>query len=145
MSITSGNQDVNAQVDREFADAWRPEPGDKLIGEVVELGQRDGAYGVYPIVTVRQDDGVELAFHAFHTVAQSKLAEARPQVGERVAIKYLGLNKRGDRPYHDYRAAVDRAAVAFNWRAFGDDAGEIEPDIAAGLDEPKNADDDIPF
>ena len=49
-----------------FAEAWKPEPGDKLIGTVVDLDERDSAYGdePYPIVTVQNDDGNELAFHA---------------------------------------------------------------------------------
>jgi hypothetical protein len=147
MSIAGNHTDVNAQVDREYAEAWRPDPGDKLIGEVIELSQRDGAYGVYPIITLKQSDGVELAFHAFHTVAQSRLASARPHVGERVAVKYLGLNNSGDRPYHDYRVAVDGPAAAFNWGAFSDSdaAGEVEPDIPTSYDDESATDDDIPF
>ena len=124
MSITHG-PDLSDQLDREFAPAWRPEPGDKLIGEVVEIGQRSGEWGAYPIVTVRQDDGQELALHAFHTVAANELAKARPQIGERIAIKYAGQRAGADgrTKYHAYRVAVERDAAAFNWGAFGRDAG----------------------
>ena len=54
-----------------YAEAWRPKPGDKLIGVVVDLDERDSEYDdpPYPIVTVETDDGEELAFHAYHTVA----------------------------------------------------------------------------
>jgi hypothetical protein len=149
MSMTD-NQDVDKQVDREYAEAWRYEPGDKLIGETVELSQREGAYGIYPIITVRQDNGVELAFHAFHTVARNELAKAAPQVGERIAIKYVGVKEAGGEgrsSYHAYKVAVDRAARAFNWSAFGE-TGEVEPDIPADDGPPLSTvptDDDIPF
>ena len=28
------------RLDTEFASAWRPEPGDKLVGEITGLGER---------------------------------------------------------------------------------------------------------
>ena len=66
--------------------------GDKLIGTVVDLDERDSDYGdePYPIVTVETDDGNELACHAFHTVARNELAKQRPVVGERIGIAYHG-------------------------------------------------------
>jgi hypothetical protein len=131
------------QVDREYAEAWRPEAGDKLVGEVVELGQREGAFGTYPIVTVRRDDGTEAALHAFHTVAANELAKAAPQVGERIAIKYVGQKEtESGQAYHAYRVATDRAGRAFNWGGFSD-VGEVGSDIPT--DEPKGDGDDIPF
>jgi hypothetical protein len=148
MSIAGNHNDVNAQVDREYAQAWRPNPGDKLVGEVVELSQREGLYGVYPIITVREDDGTERAVHAFHAVAAAELAKVRPQVGERIAIKYVGQEPTADGRsgsfYHRYRVAVDRPAAPFNWAAFGGEA-PVEPDIPTDLDEPKASDDVIPF
>lgn len=145
----NSTHNVDAQVDREFADAWRPDPGDKLVGDVVELGQRDGAYGAYPIVTVRRDDGTELALHAFHTVAQTELARARPQIGERIAIKYVGKKTGADgrSSYHAYKVAVDRQAAAFNWGAFAGEqnADPVAPDIPTDLDDLKGSEDDIPF
>lgn len=139
--------DLSDQLDRDYAPAWRPDPGDKLIGEVVELSQREGAYGTYPIVTVRQDSGEELALHAFHTVAQNELAKARPQIGERIAIKYAGQRLGGDgkSKYHAYKVAVDRPAAAFNWGAFGaEEPDVVEPDIPTTLDD-ESTDDGIPF
>jgi hypothetical protein len=144
--VTNSTHNVYAQVDREFAEAWRPEPGDKLVGEVVELSQRDGSFGVYPIITIRRDDGTELALHAFHSVAQNELARARPQVGETIAVKYVGKKTGADgrSSYHAYKVAVDRPAAAFNWGAFSDIA-PVEPDIPTDLDEPEADDDRVPF
>ena len=36
---------LDDRLDAEFAPAWRPEPGEKLIGEVVALSERTGEYG----------------------------------------------------------------------------------------------------
>jgi hypothetical protein len=112
--------DIADRVDREYAAPWRPEAGDKLVGLVTELSQREGAYGTYPIVTVRGADGRELAFHAFHQVAQNELARAKPAIGERVAVKYLGMKDGAGGGYHAYRVAVDRVEPALNWDAYAD-------------------------
>jgi hypothetical protein len=143
-------------VEREFAEAWRPDPGDKLSGEVVELSARAGYDGeLYPIVTIRQRDGIELAVHAFHAVLRNELAKLAPQPGQRIAIRYDG-QKGGDdgrSRYHSYRVATDRVP-AFRWGAFSEDAGagaqsaeaDVIPDTT-GLSEQltQDADDDIPF
>lgn len=143
--------------DREYAEAWRPEPGDELIGTVTALDQRDGFDGrAYPIVVVTDSDGVALSFHAFHTVAKAELAKLSPRIGERIAIQYLGVKRddAGQSRYHRYAIrAVDRPADAFDWRAFGDPA--VAPDVPAPPNafaaepapagEPGEARDDAPF
>ncbi len=162
MRSVAGNQtDVNAEVDREYAEAWRPEPGDKLIGEVVELSQRDGEFGSYPIITIKQGNGEELALHAFHTVAQNELARVRPQVGETAAIKYIGKRtaQDGRTTFHAYRVAVDRPAPPFNWAKYSDDVeppggGDVErvggsdvpaDDFAGAAAAKQEEDTDVPF
>jgi hypothetical protein len=110
--MNPASNSLHDRLNAEFAQAWKPDPGDVLVGEVIELSERDGGYGSYPIVTVRQDNGEEAAFHAYHTVAASQLAEQRPAIGERVGIKYRGRVK-GDGPhgpYHSYTVKVDRPA-----------------------------------
>ena len=139
-------QDPGELVDRKFAEAWRPDPGGKLIGEIVELSSRSGFDDQpYPILTIKGDDGTELAFHAFHTVAKNELARLRPQVGQRIAIRYDGQKEGADgrARYHAYRVATDHAPE-FSWGAFGD-SGDVGSDIPT--DEPKLelTDDDIPF
>jgi hypothetical protein len=147
MSQYGSKQDPGELVDRDFADAWRPDPGDKLVGEIVELGQRAGYNDEpYPIVTIKQDDGVELAFHAFHTVARNELAKLRPQIGQRLAVRYEGEKQGADGKsrYHAYRLATDQVP-AFNWASFADgtDVTAVEPDIPTV--EPKADDSDVPF
>lgn len=91
-----------------YAEAWRPEPGDKLVGTVVELGQRQSEFDKdpYPIITVETEEGEQFAFHGFHTVARGELAKLRPRLGERIGIAYHG--KHEERGYERYRIIVER-------------------------------------
>lgn len=136
------------QLDKEYAPAWRPEPGDKVIGEIIALSEREGDYGPYPIVTIRDDNGGEHALHCFHGVLASEIAKLRPRVGERIGVKYVGQQPRasGDGKYHSYRVVRDEAqAPAMNWSAYADDddsSGDMAVPTAGAS---HAADEDIPF
>ena len=116
---------IGDALDRDFAPAWRPESGDKLIGVVTDLSSRTGEYGSYPIVTVRDDDGNEWAVHAFHEVLANEFARIAPKVGDRIGIKYAG--KHPERGYHRYRVQRDGDA-AFDWSQFAGDEREERGD-----------------
>jgi hypothetical protein len=140
-------ESIEENLGREYAEAWRPNPGDMLVGEVVGLSSRDGGFGEYPIVVVRQGPTVEteLAFHAIHAVAQHELAAQKPQIGERVAIKYLGRREAASgKPYHSYKIAIDRPASEFDWSRYGGepDAG-VEPQV--DKDAGDAPEDEVPF
>lgn len=144
------------QLDRNYAPAWRPEPDERLVGEVVELSQRVGYQGdLYAIITVREEDGREWAIHAFHSVLANEFAKLRPRVGERIAVKYAGQRETRDgrSKYHSYRLAVNRPQT-FDWEAVGGDAnGDTqEPDVPTDPVEPPPETppasddlDDVPF
>jgi hypothetical protein len=90
------------------AEAWKPEPGDKLVGVVTNIEIVDSKFGgKYPIIEVESKDG-RFAFHAYHTVAKSQLRRAKPRVGEPIAIKFLGQHPNG---YMNYRIRVDRPST----------------------------------
>jgi hypothetical protein len=132
---------------------WKPTAGDKLIGVVVDIDERDGGYGMYPVVTVMTDDGNQFAFHAFHTVAKSELAKARPVIGDNIGIKYLG--KPEGKNYESYRVTVGRAVAGphLDWDRIGAEAAAEQHQDALAEDsvhadedpEGSGADDDIPF
>jgi hypothetical protein len=61
------------QLDSEFAPGWKPSPGDKIEGVITGLSEREGNFGKYPIATIRQDNGEELACHAYHAVLAPSL------------------------------------------------------------------------
>lgn len=118
------------------AAAWRPEPGDRLIGEIVDLDTRTSRYNdePYPVVTVRDEaTGSDVAFHAFHTVARRDLEALQPRVGQRIGIAYFGekQSRDGD-PYHSYTIRVDDSVPA----PFAGDSSPVAPE---------SDDDDVPF
>lgn len=135
------------------ARAWRPDQDDPdlLVGEVVDIDSGSSDYqGVYPILTVRKEDGEEVAVHAFHTVLKNELVRQRPKAGERIGIKFLGEQptKPGS-PYKSfigYRVKVDRVGGDYDWSQVG---AEPEPEAAPLPPGPEPTspvgDDDIPF
>ncbi len=121
-----------------FAEAWKPKPGDKLVGTVVDVDLRDSDYGdPYPIVTVEREDGTEAAFHGFHTVARRELAKKRPQVGDRIGIGYHGKAepaKPGMSGAELYKIVVER-----------DETPAIDWEQVAASDDSTDDDSSIPF
>jgi hypothetical protein len=149
---------LREQLLRPPAEAWRPEPGDLVIGEVVELGERRGfAERPYPVVIVRTEAGEYVAVHAFHTVLKEELAKLEPRAGDRLGVAYHGLVEKGESRYELYRVALERAGGeerAPDWEAIARDAA-AERDVAAvpaNAREPEplippesSGDDEIPF
>ena len=137
------------------APAWRPDQTDPdtLIGTVVEISFASSDYEPYPLLVIRQEDGSEKAVHAFHTVLKNELLRQKPNIGERIGIKYLGEQptKPGSKfkSFIGYRVKVDRQAGAFDWNQVGAPAPEVDPYQAPTPETvtvPEGAgDDDIPF
>jgi len=140
-------------MDLNYAEGWRPEEGDTLLGRVTDLSMGASTYGRYPIVTVAPEDGGDaVAVHAFHTGLKNRLAELRPKVGERIGIKYLGKRPLKSNPANTvavYIVKMDRGADV--WAEVGArvevpasdvpiDASDFEPQGS-----PKADEDDIPF
>jgi len=109
----------------EHADAWRHAPGDKLIGTLTGLDRREGAYGTYPIATIRVSEpesseeggkpipvGESRAFHAFRDVALSELKKVRPKLGDAIAVGYSGQPE--GKSYHLYKV-VGGSDTGFDW------------------------------
>lgn len=130
---------------------WKPNVGDKLVGTVVEVSERDGDYGSYPLVVLETDSGELIAVHAFHTVLKSELARLKPSEGDRLGVKYLGVPP-GKR-YESYKVAVDRVngtSAAPDWDRMGAEAqaelGDTTPAAPTGTAQAGPAvDDDEPF
>lgn len=118
------------RLDKGFAQGWRPEVGDKITGTITEISEMESQFGgTYPIVVVATDNGDEVAVHAFHTVLKANIARQRPQVGDRIGIKYFGRDEH--KGYENYRVVVERAqpgqAAEPNWDAMQKQAeGELE-------------------
>lgn len=104
---------IEDRLDAEYAEAWRPGPGEKIVGEVIALSEREGAFGRYPIVTIRTADGDERALHAFHEVLAGELANLKPKLGDEIGVKYAG--KDPEKGYHRYRAERADDGDSFDW------------------------------
>jgi hypothetical protein len=138
-----------------LASAWRPdqEDPDVIIGEVTEISFASSDYEPYPLIVIRQEDGTEKAVHAFHTVLKNELLRQKPNIGERIGIKYLGEQptKPGSKfkSFIGYRVKVDRKAGTFDWNQVGQPSADVDPyqqPEPAAVTVPEGAgDDDIPF
>lgn len=86
------------------------EPGESVVGTVLDITTRENEYGSYPLVSLETDDGRELEWHAFHTVAANELAKVNPQPGDVLGVRNLG--KRDGKSYVAYRIVVERNTPA---------------------------------
>jgi hypothetical protein len=92
-----------------YAPAWRWEqPGDGVEGVVVHTDTRinDNNPDGYPIVTVRQADGTDLAIHGYTTVLKNEINERDIRPGDVFAAIYDGKKTSGSgRQFHSFRVA----------------------------------------
>ncbi len=137
---------LDDRLDSDYADAWRPQVGEKVVGTVTALDVREGTYGEYPIVTLDTGNS-EVAVHCFHEVLANELAKIAPKIGDRVGIKYAG--KHPERGYHLYRVRRDGDDTEFAWNRFSGDepaaapapASDVPSDFAGFGEPPKPKDD----
>jgi hypothetical protein len=139
---------LEERLDAGYADAFRPKrvdtrlekPSEKLVGIVTDISLISSDYGdPYPCITVKQDDGKELAWHAFHTTSRGEVAKKQPQIGETIAVGYFGTGepaKPGMSGPQLFRLVVDRDAQPFDYSQLGQNGGESAAETPA---------DDIPF
>lgn len=132
-----------------FPEPWKPKPGEKLLGELVDLDMRASDYGEpYPILTILDDNGREWSWHGFHQMARSEVAKKRPRIGERIGVAYHGKGtaaKVGMSPPERWRVLVDRQATpdAVDWEAVAGSSSE-EPTPEDESVDPGSGD-ELPF
>ena len=78
------------------SEGWKPKPGVVMEGEVLDISSGYSTYKDenYPILTIQPAEGEPKDVHCFHEVLRNKILQLRPQVGEKVGIKYLGKTKK---------------------------------------------------
>lgn len=109
---------MSEDMNLEIAPAWRPTVGDVLVGEVTDVnrGWSDQAEKYYPIITVqpekparilkegKENDSTDdkdfeyqegpVAVHCFHTVLYMRMVELRPELGNRIGVKYVSATEK---------------------------------------------------
>lgn len=139
-SSSGGYRSLLAELDGDskYPEAWKPEPGDAIEGQLVRYTKANTRYGVKDIATVRVDrftrDGAttntaptSVAVWLTPTSIVREFSEKRPQPGERIALKRLQDHVMGDRGRERtikvFRLAVDRAEPQYvpDWERVGAD------------------------
>jgi hypothetical protein len=88
--------------------AWKPIPGEVLVGQVEGYDTYVGKYGESKVCFLRdQASGSLVSVYLSSTVLFNEFKKLRPKVGETVGIRYLGKVD-GDDGYHRYKVIVDR-------------------------------------
>jgi hypothetical protein len=92
----------------EFPPAWKPVPGEVLVGTVEAYDIATGKYGETKVCVLKdQAEGSLIAVYLSSTVLLGEFTKLRPKIGERVGIRYLGKAE-GENAYHRYKVVVDR-------------------------------------
>lgn len=109
-----------SMIDVAMAQAWRPNPGNTLVGALAHREMRTTEYGTYPVVYIQKEETGELfAIHAFHQTLKDGLKTLAPQRGSFVSITYAGLKESNTRKdskgdvvsYHHYIVVDPDAAL----------------------------------
>jgi hypothetical protein len=104
-------EDLLNQVEQ-LVKGWQPEPGDKLVGKVVDIDTARSEWGEYPLITVETSSGTHIGVHCFHQVVRNnverKMAQGILTIGADIAFKYFGEGeaKGGNNAPNMYRVAV---------------------------------------
>lgn len=134
------------RLDAPDAEGWKPQPGDKVVGKILEISQRDGDYGPYKVVTIEKADGVPIAIHAFHSVLAGRLEDQKPGLGDIIGVKYEGKKQGAKNTYDNYKVTIfERAAGSPSlWgNDAATDAGTSTPNGTTSA--PAWGDDEEPF
>lgn len=104
----------------EYAPAWRPEAGQEVEGRVVQVDARESEYGVYPILTLEDEGGTQIAVHCIHSILRREIArryEPTQIIGQPMKIRYVGkqTTKDGKRDFHNYQVFGGNRQAAYDW------------------------------
>ena len=113
MDTVQHKQDPVDPLDREFAKAWIPDPGDALkVFLVTAVDERPDMFnesGKVPVITGLTGPGTteggepiaeesERALHAIHANLRGKLADLKVDTGDVIGVKFLGWHRKGEKP-----------------------------------------------
>src|SRR5215469_1815617 len=151
----SNLQDVQKEIDEGFAEGWRPEVGDMIVGVVTDISSYEGKFqDIVPVITIERDDGTKVAVHCYHTVLKNRILELKPNIGETIGIKKTEIKEleEGKRSIHIYNVKVKGRGIADPYANMGTSTRpgfreQAPPQSKTPLVDSAEAeeDDDIPF
>jgi hypothetical protein len=90
-----------------WPEAWRPQPGDILVGFIDGYDVGYTSYGeVRTVIVTREETNQKVSVWLSSTVLLNLFQKHKPRPGERIGLKYLGKDR--EKGYHRYRLVVDR-------------------------------------
>ena len=116
--IPAGEFELSALLAYEPPARWRPEPGERVQGELIKNEERKSfgrpAPTLFILVPPTTDDPhLEryMTVRASGVMLRGALDELKPRPGEEIALKYEGMRSTADgqREYAYYRMAVRRS------------------------------------
>jgi hypothetical protein len=82
----------------DFPPAWKPIPGEILVGTVEGYDTWEGKYGTVKVTILRDETaGGLVSVYLSLTVLLGEFTKLRPRIGEMIGIRYLGKDE--DRGY----------------------------------------------
>lgn len=100
------------EITEDNGEAWKPADDEDIPegiqGKVISVSsvETDQKYGggTVPLLEIQEKSGRIWSVRGYHTVLRNQIEKNNPQVGDIVAIKYLGEkdNKKGDNSYQNY-------------------------------------------
>jgi hypothetical protein len=111
MTPTARGRDLRAALDTraEESAAWRPEPGETLVGVVERYDRRTARYGEADVALVRDEATGDLrAVWLVYATLRDLFDRERPKPGERIGVRRLddGHGPRG--AYRRFALVTDR-------------------------------------
>lgn len=116
----------------EFID---PRAGD-ISGVIRGFSEGPTKFGDAVTIDLELDDGTHRTLWLTHTVLKNKVARLKPDVGERIDVRYLGKRDGAANAYHDFAVTMpERPEFKPDWDAIGDEDPGPEPARGRGWPE----------
>src|SRR5438309_67877 len=118
--MTGARRDLEAELQEQagaFPPAWNPSPGETLVGVIRSYGEAQGKYGPCRTAVIQRDEGAKVSLWIASTVLLDAFRKAKPKVGERIGIRYLG--KHPEKGYNRFALVVDRPETETDFAPLG--------------------------
>lgn len=128
--MTTATRDLARELrewDGTWPACWKPQPGESLVGRIVQYGTGQSSFGPVRTAIVEQDNGERVSLWLSSTVLLGLFREHRPKTGERIGLRFLG--KHPTKNYKRYALIVDRPEAELSFEPLGGEVGDgLDPE-----------------